>query len=160
MAEIIGGFNANDVPPDTGFEAIPADEYLVAIVESESKVTKDKKGSFLELKLVVLEGEYKDRNLWARLNLQNANEKAVTIARGQLSAICRAVGVLTPKDSVELHNIPLVVKVVVRKDNNDENTNEVKRFRAKGDGKTVTGKDGDEQKPWQRSYTTDNKKPF
>jgi hypothetical protein len=32
-----------------------------------------------------------------------------------LSAICRAVGVLTPKDSCELHNIPLVITVKLKK---------------------------------------------
>ena len=31
------------------------------------------------------------------------------IAHGELSAICRAVGVMQPKDSIELHNLPLLV---------------------------------------------------
>ena len=34
----------------------------------------------------------------------------VKIARGELSAICRAVGVMQPRDSVELHNVPLEIK--------------------------------------------------
>ena len=41
--------------------------------------------------------------------MENPNATTVKIARAELSAICRAVGVLAPKDSVELHNIPLVI---------------------------------------------------
>lgn len=43
--------------------------------------------------------------------LNNANETAVRIARGALSSICRAVGTPHPKDSCELHDLPLLVKV-------------------------------------------------
>jgi hypothetical protein len=46
--------------------------------------------------------------IWSRLNLDNP--KAVEIARRDLSAICRAVGVLTPGDSSELHDLPLVLE--------------------------------------------------
>ena len=35
---------------------------------------------------------------------------AVKIARAELSAICRAVGVMAPNDSVELHDLPLVMR--------------------------------------------------
>ena len=37
------------------------------------------------------------------------------IARAELSAICRAVGVLAPNDSTELHNLPLVIHVRCKK---------------------------------------------
>jgi hypothetical protein len=67
--------------------------------------------------------------LWARLNLDNPNATAVTIARAELSAICRAVGVLAPKDSVELHNLPLVIHVKCKKwDDTGELTKEVKGY--------------------------------
>jgi hypothetical protein len=39
----------------------------------------------------------------------------VQIARAELSAICRAVGVMAPKDSVELHNLPVTVHVRCKK---------------------------------------------
>jgi len=37
------------------------------------------------------------------------------IARADLSAICRAVGVTNPKDSAELHNLPLLIQVRCKK---------------------------------------------
>mgnify|MGYP000411414076 CR=1 FL=1 len=52
--------------------------------------------------------------MFARLNLKNANDKAVDIARKDLAAICRAVGVMSPKSSEELHDKPLMIKVKVR----------------------------------------------
>ena len=107
----LNGFDANDVDPNFGFEPIPAGKYLAAITESEQKPTKSGVGQYLQLTFQVLEGEYKGRMLWSRLNLDNPNATTVKIARAELSAICRAVGVLAPKDSVELHNVPLVITV-------------------------------------------------
>ena len=43
------------------------------------------------------------------IRMVNPNQTAVKIARGELSAICRAVGVMQPKDSTELHDLPLVI---------------------------------------------------
>ena len=93
----------------TPFEAIPAGKYLAMITASEMKPNKAGTGRFLELCFTIVEGEYRNRNVWARLNLENPNELAMKIAQAELSALCRAVGVLTPNDSVELHNLPLVI---------------------------------------------------
>ena len=111
----LNGFNANDVDPSVGFDPIPDGKYLAAITESEQKATKSGVGQYLQLTFQVLDGEFKGRLLWARLNLDNPNATTVKIARAELSAICRAVGVLAPKDSVELHNIPLVITVSHKK---------------------------------------------
>ena len=123
------GFDANHVDPATNFDPLPAGKYLVAITESEMKATKSGTGQYLQLAFTVLDGEYKNRVVWARLNLDNPNATAVKIAQAELSAICRAVGVMQPRDSVELHNLPLIitVKVKQRVDNN-ELTNEIKGY--------------------------------
>jgi len=111
----LNGFNANDVDPNFAFEAIPAGKYLAAITESEMKPTKSSGGQYLQFTFQVIEGEYKGRLIWSRLNLDNPNATTVKIARAELSAICRAVGVPAPKDSIELHNIPLVITVGQKK---------------------------------------------
>jgi len=74
------------------------------------------------------DGAYKGRKLWARLNLDNPNPTAVEIARGELSAICRAVGVMQPGDSAKLHGLPLSIKVVIRTRDDGDVTNEIKGF--------------------------------
>ena len=121
-------FNANQVEPTTDFEPIPAGKYVAVVTASEMKPTKSGKGSFLELVLEVIEGEFKGRKLWARLNLENANPLAVKIARAELSALCRAAGVLEPKDSCELHNLPIVVTVKQKAGPDGSVFNEVKSY--------------------------------
>jgi len=142
MADL-NGFNAGEVDPAADFEAIPAGSYTAVITESENKPNKAGTGSYLQLTFQIVDGEHKGRLLWARLNLDNPSEAAVRIARGQLSALCRAVNVLQPKDSIELHNIPLTIKVgVKRRDDTGELTNEVKGFAARsaqGGGPTSNG---------------------
>lgn len=124
----LSGFDANQHEPNQ-FDAIPAGKYEAVISESEMKPTKTGNGSYLNITFTVTEGEYANRKVWARLNLDNPNATAVKIARGELSAICRAIGVMTPADSTELHNLPLIVKVTCKK--NEESgdiTNEIKGY--------------------------------
>ncbi len=125
----LNGFNASEVEPATSFEPLPAGKYVAAIVASEQKPTKNGVGQYLELQFEILEGPYKGRFVWHRLCLQHPNIVTTQIARGQLSALCRCVGVMQPRDSTEIHNLPvvLVVKVKNRKDTN-EPTNEVRNF--------------------------------
>ena len=149
----LSGFNAHEVEPTTPFEPIPAGRYLAAVTASEMKTVKSGSGSYLQLTFTVLEGEYKNRVLWARLNLNNPNTTAVKIARGELSAICRAVGVMQPKDSVDLHNLPLVITVKLKKRaDNDELTNEIKGYARKdaAEGRQPQAAVTDDTPPWKR----------
>jgi hypothetical protein len=133
------GFDANQVEPTTDYDPIPAGKYLAVITETEMKPNKAGTGRYLQLTFQVIEGEFKGRHLWARLNLNNPNATAVQIARAELSAICRAVGVLAPNDSVELHNLPLVIAVKCKKrPDTGEITNEVKGFEKKDTPPLVT----------------------
>lgn len=151
----LNGFNATEVEPTTSFEPLPAGKYLAAVTESEMKPTKSGSGSYLQLTFTILEGEYKNRVLWARLNLNNPNATAVKIARSELSAICHAVGVMQPRDSVDLHNLPLVITVKLKKrDDTGELTNEIKGY-AKKDAAGANGQQpqapvADNTPPWKR----------
>jgi hypothetical protein len=113
MADL-NGFDANNVEPNAGFDPIPAGKYVAAITASAIKPTKNGKGEYLELEMEVLEGPFKGRKLRDRLTLKHTNTQTVEFAKGTLSAICRAVSVLRPRDSVELHNLPLVVSVAIK----------------------------------------------
>ncbi|MBA2480446.1 MAG: DUF669 domain-containing protein [Planctomycetes bacterium] len=125
----LNGFNANTVEPSANFEPIPAGKYLAIINDSQMKDTKKGGGRFLELTFDVIDGEFKGRKLWTRLNLENPNPLTVKIAQGELSSICRALGVMTPNDSVELHGLPLVITVKLKKrEDSSEMTNEIKGY--------------------------------
>lgn len=123
------GFDAAQVEPLTSFEPLPAGKYGAVITASELKPTRAGTGSYLQLTFEIFEGPYRGRTLWARLNLDNPNPTAVRIAQGELSSICRAVGVLAPRDSIELHNLPLTIIVrCKRRSDTGENMNEISGY--------------------------------
>ena len=86
---VLKGFNANDVDPTTDFDPIPAGKYVAVITASEVKPNKAGTGSYLQFTFQVIEGEFKNRILWARLNLDNPNETAVKIARSPMKRTLR-----------------------------------------------------------------------
>lgn len=123
-------FDANTVAPEFGIDAIPTGWYSVSIDESQMKPTRDGTGAYLQLRFNVLQGQYSGRKIFCRLNLQNSNEMAVQIAKGQLSAIAHSIGVLQVQDSSQLHGKPMKIKVVKKPASNGyEASNEVTGFR-------------------------------
>lgn len=157
-------FDANTVEPATGrFELLPVDDYLAVISESAMKPNSKSKGSHLSLTWTIVEGDYADRKVFSNLNLVNESEETVKIAQKDLSAICRATGVLHPKDSAELHDKPVVISVGIRKGSNGyEDSNIIKKY-SRTDGKeladitdstpatkTAAPVGGAKKKPWQK----------
>jgi hypothetical protein len=118
-------FDSTQYQPNEGLNPVPAGKYNVVIAASEVKETKNGNGRFLQLEFEIIDGEYKGRKVWTRINLWNPNKDAVRIAQGDMTAICRAVNVLHPKDSVELHNLPLCIKVALKPNQNGELQNEI-----------------------------------
>ena len=117
MAKI--GFSSKGKEKMNDFSSIPADDYVVEIIKSEMKKTKNYEktgGECLNIHFKVLEGEYSGRLLFSGLNLINNNPQTVEIAEKELATIVAACG----KDgddvdeSEELHGIPMLIKVVVK----------------------------------------------
>lgn len=127
MASLVG-FDASQVPEQESFSALPEGQYVVIITASEMKPTKNGQGQYLQFVLEVLDGPSKGRKVWARLNLMNQNQTAVDIAQRELAAICRAVGVIKPNDSAELHNKPLMIELGVEIDDRKREGNVIKKY--------------------------------
>ncbi len=136
MADL-SGFDANIVKPNEARDPIPAGWQDVVIVGSEMKATSKGNGRYLSLSLQVANGPHQNRKLFDNLNLENPSEMAVQIAQGTLSSICRAVGVLTPKDSSELHNKILQAKVSIKKDQDGNPQNKIAGYRPRQAGPSV-----------------------
>jgi hypothetical protein len=145
------GFDANQVEPSTAFDPIPAGKYLAVITESTMEPNSAGNGSFLKLVFEIVEGEHKGRLVWERLNVNHPNETAVRIANAKLSAICRAVRVMAPQDSEQLHNLPLVIKVRCRKRKDiDEITNEISGYEPREALSGVPQQSQSNTPPWRR----------
>ncbi len=114
MANLGTTFDATSIEPAKALEVLPPGKYPAQIVNSEMRVTKDGMGQYLWLEIDVLDGPYKGRKLFDRLNLVNANPQTVEIAQRTLSAICHATGRMQVQDSEELHLIPFIADVQVQ----------------------------------------------
>lgn len=129
-------------------DALPAGEYVAAIVKSERREAKSGNGNaYINLEFEVLDGQYQGRRFWTMLNLWNHNQTAVEIAQRELNSICHAVGKLRVSDSEQLHNIPMLVKLGVRTD--DYGTQNI----TKG-YKPMNGGAPQQQAPQQQSGST------
>jgi mannose-6-phosphate isomerase class I len=147
----LSGFNAENVEPNAPRDPIPAGWYRAVIEASEEKPTKAQTGSYLQLTIQIIEGDHAGRKVIDRLNLNNPNATAVEIAQRTLSSICRAVGIMTPRDSQDLHDKPMMVKVKVKPgDANYGPSNEVDDYapvEAKAAPATASG---GSTPPWKR----------
>ncbi len=110
MAILTGAYDPN-AEAQQDFAPIPSGKYLAQIVDSDLKPTKKNDGHFLELTYEIVEGDYKNRKVWARINLDNPNPKTVEIGNRQFSSVRQATGVLNPRDSQELHYKPHLIRV-------------------------------------------------
>ena len=151
-------FDASTVEPLGSFEPIPLGDYMVIISATEMKPTKDGKGQYLQLTYDVVDGEYKGRKIFDRLNLINDNKTAQEIAQRALSSICRAVGVMRPQRTEELHSKSFVIKVGIRPATETfAPSNVVKEYKL-SDGSPITGDKVTSEKKTENVAPTGKKK--
>lgn len=123
-------FNAAEVAPAVAADPLPAGDYVAMIVDSDMKMTKKGDGQYLDLALQVCDGQFKGRYVWAKLNIENQNEIAQRIGQAELSAIRHAVGVMAPRNSEDLHNRPMIIKVKYVPENGQYSAkNEIKGYK-------------------------------
>jgi hypothetical protein len=153
MASFGDNFDARTTPPKTEFEVLPARDYLAIITASEMKDTS-KGGTYLLFTFEVIEeGAYKGRKVFARVTRRNDNQQAMEIGNRELSAIIHATN-LDARDTVELHNIPLIISVKCRKrEDNGEMTNEIRNYKRQDGAKpaTTSQQAPGSLPPWQRA---------
>jgi hypothetical protein len=155
----LSGFNAANVEPSSGgFNPLPAGSYLCVISKSEMKPTKAGNGEYLSITLDVIEGQFAGRKIFDILNLVSPSAQAMDIAQKTLSSICRAVGVLTPNDSAELHDRPLSVKVKIEESVQYGDKNKVTGYSAASSASTQANTFSQPAsgakpaaKPWQKA---------
>ena len=125
-------FNAANVAPQQSFTPIPAGSYIAQVVESEIKPTKNGTGQMMNLTFEVLDGQYRNRKFFGRINVVNQSAEAERIGQSQLSALCHATGVMQLQDTVQLHGKPVKIKVKVRVDESGkyDASNEVTGYEA------------------------------
>lgn len=128
---IVLDFDATAVQPQNDFEPLPPGWYTATITGTEQKIAKSGNGEYLQLELTIAFGAYEGRKVWDRLNLWNSNTTAVEIAQQTLSSICSAMSIRMLKDSDQLLNQQLDIKLKVRRSPEYGDSNEVSAYRQK-----------------------------
>jgi len=136
-------FDTNTVEKrESNYDLLPAGWYTAQVTESEIVPLKSGLGQALKLTFEVLSDGYRNRKVWARLNVQHrGSPQAEQIAQQQLRELCDSIGVVRMTDTVELHNKPVQIKVKVRKSDDPqyEDQNEVNGFKPAGAGQPQVG---------------------
>jgi len=123
-------FDAKEVNPQQAFEPMPAGWYQAIVDEAEIKQTRKGDGAYLKLKFNILGERYNGRKVFANINLSNPSTEAQDIGMRQLSAIAHAIGELTIRDSSQILNKPLMVKLKVTQSEEFGASNDVMGYKA------------------------------
>lgn len=153
MAKLPGGFTTEGKKEmqERG-NVLPKGDYVVKIIESDYVKNNKKTGHNVKLTREVIEGEFKGRKIFRNLAIDNPNSETVRIANEELTSTALAVGVPDFEDTEDLHDIPHVVSLYIKKGSKDTpDKNEIGKI-AKMEGmKTPSapkaGKSSDEPKP-------------
>ncbi len=87
------GLNINfeDVK-ESGFGLLPKGEYSIIVDDAVIKETKDGTGSYINMKLKLIGGNYDGRFLFTMFNIKNKNPEATAIGLSQLKTFCKVSG--------------------------------------------------------------------
>ena len=122
------GFNAAEVEPESPRELLPAGDYPCILIECDLD-KKDSGAVMWEFCLQVTEGPFQNRRVYSSQNYTKKDGTPNSIGRGHLSQLCRCVGVLTPRDTVELLHKRVIAKIGVKKDDGYDPKNVCKSFK-------------------------------
>lgn len=119
LATIFGnGFDTGSVPPAEDFVAIPPGKYPALVEKAEVKSTKAGNGHYVELTLSILDGQYKNRKLFDRINIDNPSQECVSIGLRSLAALGQAIGLTSISDTSQLLQKVCIAHVKVKDEQN------------------------------------------
>lgn len=102
------------------YEVFPAGLYPAIMVTASKKATKDGTGGFIECVYQFIDGDVSGKKFTSRLNLWNANQQTVDIAKRELKSLRAALGLSdTTSNLAEFVNKPLVLNITVKKRKDD-----------------------------------------
>ncbi len=126
----------------TVYPPLKAGHYLAEIIDTQAKNISQDRGKLLEVKLRVVQGTAVDRYLYDWILIGHIDQKEVEKAERKLARLARAIlGDLMeegPIDSEDLHHIPLIVEVTLKKGTNDNpDRNYIRSYKPASDAETI-----------------------
>jgi len=152
--QLIEAFNPLDHNPEQSAGQLPVGRHPVVAIDAEVKATKNNDGGLIEFTLSIIDGPCKGQSGAYRINLYNASQKAVEIAKRQLSALCYATGRFqlgqNGTDLTPLLNVPFIVEVAPQAQN-EQYTEITKVFDINGNAPKAQGGNTQQQAPAQQT---------
>ena len=160
ISQALGGdFRPDDVPNAT-FEPLPPGWYAAQIDAASVKDTESKTGKYLKLELVILDQPYNGRRVFTKIHLSNPSQKAVEIGQRELAALARACGVPALRDSAELLQKQIRVKVKIKTEEGREPDNVVVGYRPLSDAAPAAPKPAAAKPKPAAAPSTPGKRPW
>ena len=129
ISEALGGdFDAKSIPIPS-YEPIPPGWYAAEIDKAEVRDTKAGTGKYLKLEMVILDEAHEGRRVFTQINLSNPNQQAVEIGQRELAALAMACGVPALRDSAELLQKQIGIKVKIKTEAGRDPDNVVSGYR-------------------------------
>ena len=130
MAALPSVFKRDDHDTSDSFSPLEPGWYEAEIVKTEYKANSKQTGHYLNAQFKILAPEKAaGRVVFELMNLDNPNATAVEIAQRTLAQICEACDIETVEDSVDLHEIPMGIKLKIRPgDANYEPQNQIAKY--------------------------------
>lgn len=110
MGNLGKAFQAEEVS-DSLFGTIPAGRYSVEIVVAELRDTRAGDGRYVFLDLQITAGDYANRHVFDRLNIDNPSQRAVEIATKRLQRIGYCIKQPIVDDTAQLLGKQLIADV-------------------------------------------------
>ena len=133
-----------DVQPySEDFEIMPDGLYLMQAVKTDIKEARNGNGTFVEVWMKVIEGQYKGRQIIKRFIWENSSPDAERIGRSQLRNLALACGIFGEfQDSDDLLNIPVFGNVCTERGKGSyPDRNGIKSFKPVEDSDSQSVKD-------------------
>ena len=160
ISEALGGdFDAGSVPIPS-YEPIPPGWYAAEIDKAEVRDTKAGTGKYLKLELVILDEAHEGRRVFTQINLSNPNAQAVEIGQRQLANLAHACGITALRDSAELLQKQIDIKLKVKKDEGREPDNVVVGYRPLSDAAPAASKPAAAKSKPAAAPSTPGKRPW
>src|SRR5688572_18017199 len=116
MAQLGTTFDPSTAPQDDrSFDLMPAGWQPAHCIESDAGPTKQGGGLVASFTWEILEGPFKGRKIWQRINVINQNAQAQEIGQRELGSLCKALGLGPITDTTVVHFKPLQIRVGVEK---------------------------------------------
>lgn len=129
ISEALGGdFDAESIPIPS-YEPIPPGWYAAEIDKAEVRDTKAGTGKYLKLELVVLDEAHEGRRVFTQINLSNPNQQAVEIGQRQLANLAHACGITALRDSAELLQRFVQIRLKIKEEKGYDPQNEVTGYK-------------------------------